>query len=62
MDELELFTVSYKGNGNVGVEFNAGLLLVATKEEIFEEMAGDMDSLTPIVSKIMKFLSEKSDK
>lgn len=61
MSELELFTVSFKSNGAIVIDFNEQLLVFATKEEIFSEMDGDMDALAPIVSKMVKFIQEKSD-
>jgi len=61
MDELELFTVSFKGNGAIGVEFNEQLLTLATEEEIFKEMEGAMDTLAPIVSKMVEFIKAKAN-
>ena len=61
MDELELFTVSFKGNGSIGVIFNEQLLALATEEEIFNEMDGDMDALAPIVSKMVEFIKVKAN-
>lgn len=61
MGELELFTVSYKNNGAIGIEFNEQLLVLATKEELFNEMEGGMDDLAPIVSKMLKFIKEKAN-
>ena len=59
--ELELFTVSYKENGAIGIEFNEDLLQVVTQEELFNEMDDSMNGLAPIVSKLMKFMKSKSD-
>lgn len=59
--ELELFTVSYKESGSIGIEFNEQLLQIATGEEIFKEMANEMEEITPIVSKLMMFLNDKQE-
>ena len=62
MDKLELFTVSFKSNGAIGVEFNEGLLSITTKEELFNEIGNDMNELKPIVAKMMKFINKKANK
>ena len=60
--KLELFTVSYKENGSIGIEFNEELLQLATEEELFNEMTDGMEQIVPIVSKLMMFLQSKGDK
>ena len=59
--DLELFTVSYKQNGAIGIEFNEQLLQVSTEEEIFKEMTNEMEAITPIVSKLMLFLKKGNE-
>ena len=59
--DLELFTVSYKQNGAIGIEFNEQLLQVSTEEEIFKEMTNEMEAIAPIVSKLMLFLKKENE-
>lgn len=57
--DLELFTVSYKQNGTIGIEFHEQLLQVVTEEELYKEMTNEMRKIVPIVSKLMMFLKRK---
>ena len=57
--QLELFTVLYKEDGSIGIEFNEELLQVATEKELFNEMDSEMRRIVPIVSKLMMFLKKK---
>ena len=59
--DLELFTVLYKQNGAIGIEFNEQLLQAATEEEIFKEMTNEMKAIKPIVSKLMIFLQKRTE-
>ena len=59
--DLELFTVLYKQNGVIGIEFNEQLLQAATEEEIFKEMTNEMEAIKPIVSKLMIFLQKGTE-
>lgn len=58
--DLELFTVSYKQNGAIGIAFNPDLLEIAPQEELINEMTDGMDQIAPIVSKLMMFLKGKN--
>ena len=59
--DLELFTVLYKENGAIGIEFNPDLLEIAPEEELINEMTDGMDAIAPIVNKLMMYLQGKNE-
>ena len=61
MDELELFTVAYRENGTIGVDFNEQLLQVVAEEELIKKMTPSMGALRPIVVELLDYISGKSE-
>ena len=59
--DLELFTVVFKENGAIGIEFNPELLEIAPEEELINEMTDGMDAITPVVIKLITYLQVKND-
>jgi len=57
--EFELFTVTLKENGVVGIVFNEELLQIISQEELFAEMSSEMEQIKPIANKIFKLIKNK---
>jgi len=57
--EFELFTVTLKGNGVVGIVFNEELLQIISQEELFAEMSSEMEEIKPIANKMFKLIENK---
>lgn len=58
--EFELFTVSIKQDGTVGVHFSPKLLQMTTEEELLKEMDGKMEGLLQISEHLIDFLKAKA--
>lgn len=59
--EFELFIVSIKQDGTVGVDFNPKLLEITTKEELLKAMDGKMDGILQSAESLIDFLKAKAN-
>lgn len=58
--EFELFTVSIKQDGTVGMHFSPKLLQITTEKELLKSMDGKMEGILQTAEILIAFLQAKA--